>query len=65
MAAPEKNEAVFSSSGLQLISLVVKGATPGPRKQTSAGQGVVNISVITETRERWEGQYAVVSSNAE
>ena len=28
----------------------VKGAT-GPRKQTSAGQGLINISVITETGE--------------
>ena len=33
----------------------VKGATPGPRKQTSAGQGPINLSVTTETGESWEG----------
>ena len=47
-----------------LVGPVVKGATPGPRKQTSAGQGLKNISVITETGERWEGRCAVVSCSA-
>ena len=41
-----------------------KGATPGPRKQTSAGQGLTNISVITETGESWEGRCAGVSGSA-
>ena len=40
---------------------VVKGATPGPRKQTSAGQGLTNISVTTENGESWEGRCAGVS----
>ena len=42
----------------------VKGATLGPRKQNSAGQGPINISVITETGERWEGRCAGVSRSA-
>ena len=46
-------------------SSCLKGATPGPRKQTSAGQGLINISVTTETGESWEGRCAGVSSNAE
>ena len=41
-----------------------KGATPGPRKQTSAGQGLINISVTTETGESWEGRCAGVSRSA-
>ena len=39
----------------------LKGATPGTRKQTSAGQGLTNISVITETGESWEDRCAGVS----
>ena len=42
----------------------VKGATPGPRKETSAGQGLINISVVTETGESWEGRCAGVSRSA-
>ena len=43
----------------------LKGATPGPRKQTSAGEGLIKIPVITETGESWEGRYAGVSSIVE
>ena len=42
----------------------VKGATPGPRKQTSAGQGLIHISVTTETGDSWEGRCAGVSRSA-
>ena len=45
-----------------VVGRLLKGATPGPRKQTSAGQGLINISVITETSESWEGRCAGVSS---
>ena len=45
-------------------TLTLKGATPGPRRQTSAGQGLTNISVITETGESWEGRCAGVSRSA-
>ena len=38
--------------------------TPGPRKQTSAGQGLINISVITDTGESWEGRCTDVSHSA-
>ena len=44
--------------------IISKGATPDPRKQTSAGQGFRNISVITETGESWEGQCSSVSGSA-
>ena len=47
-----------------IVEKAVKGATPGPRKQTSAGQGLINISVTTETGESWEGQCAGVSRSA-
>ena len=82
---------------LHPVSLVLKGATPGPRnlfvcwllnvpatcecisgtdllrqfyvlgprKQARAGQGLMNISVITETGESWEGRCAGVCSRAE
>ena len=43
---------------------MVKGATPGPRKQSSALQGLTNISVTTETGENWEGRCAGVSRSA-
>ena len=33
---------------LQHKNSMLKGATPGPRKQTSAGQGLINTSVITD-----------------
>ena len=46
------------------FSIIVKGATSGPRKQTSTAQGFLNISVITETRESLEGQCAGVFSKA-
>ena len=42
----------------------VKGATAGPRKQTSAGQGLIHISVTTETGESCEGRCAGVSRSA-
>ena len=45
----------------RLLGPVVKGATLVPRKQTSAGQGLVNISVTTDTGESWEGRCAGVS----
>ena len=42
----------------------VKGTTPGPRKQSSAGQGLIDISVITETGDSWEGWCSGVSRSA-
>ena len=47
-----------------IFSLGLKGVTPGPRKQNSAGQGPINISVTTEKGERWEGRCAGVSRRA-
>ena len=38
-----------------MINNKLKGATPGSRKHTSAGQGLINISVIPETGESWDG----------
>ena len=46
------------------VANVLKGATPDPRKQTSAGQGLINISVTTETGDSWEGRCAGVSRSA-
>ena len=45
-------------------SFLLEGATPGPRKQTSVGRGLINISVITETGDNWEGRCAGVSHSA-
>ena len=50
---------IFRSRGGRL-----KGATPGPRKPTSAGQGLIHRSVTTETGESWEGRCAGVSRSA-
>ena len=42
----------------------VKGAAPGARKQTSAGQGLINIAVPTEAGASWEGRCAGMSHSA-
>ena len=34
-----------------VVAMLLKGATPGPRKQISAGQGLIHISVTTENGE--------------
>ena len=48
----------------QARAFLLKGPTPSPRKQTSAGQGPINISGITKTGESWEGRCAGVSCRA-
>ena len=45
-------------------SLLLNGATPGLRKQASAGQDLTNISVTPENGESWEGRCAGVSHSA-